>query len=413
MAGKNILILTNHFYPENFRVNDVAFELAKNNFNVTVLTGIPDYPQGRFYEGYGLFKKRKEIVQGVKVIRIPLIPRGKDSLFMLSLNYISYAFCLTIRSFFIALFHKFDSILVHHTSPVFLGVPAVMIKKMQKIKLYFWNLDIWPESVTETTGLKLTLIVKLLNKIVGFIYQNSNKVLISSHAFKQSVMSRGIDEKDIIYFPNWAEDVFMKKEVTDIELSSYGIDQSALKIMYAGNIGEAQDPENILKAIELVSGSEYPVNWLFVGEGRKIELMKRYVDKMNLKQQVYFLGQHPVEKMPSFFQAADVMFLSLKNKKIFTYTAPAKLQAYMASSKPVLAMISGEGADIIRNAVCGLVSEAGDYQALFENTLKFAQMSGIERESMGKNGHDYYKKYFSKEKAMHIITSLVQSTDRD
>jgi glycosyltransferase involved in cell wall biosynthesis len=413
MAGKNILILTNHFYPENFRVNDVAFELAKNNFNVTVLTGIPDYPQGRFYKGYGLFNRRKEIVEGVKVIRIPLIPRGKDSLFMLSLNYISYAFCLTIWSFFIALFQKFDSILVHHTSPVFLGVPAVMIKKMQKIKLYFWNLDIWPESVTETTGLRLTLIVKILNKIVSFIYRNSNKILISSRAFRQSVISRGIDEKDIIYFPNWAEDVFINNELTNIDLSSYGINKSALKIMYAGNIGEAQDPENILKAIELVSRSEYSVNWLFVGEGRKFELMKNSIEKMNLKQQVYFLGQHPVEKMPSFFQAADVMFLSLKNKKIFTYTAPAKLQAYMASSKPVLAMISGEGADIIRNAECGLVGEAGDYQSLFQNSLKFAQMNSQQRETLGKNGHDYYKKYFSKEKAMHIITSLVQLTDRD
>lgn len=413
MAGKNILILTNHFYPENFRVNDVAFELAKNNFNVTVLTGIPDYPQGRFYKGYGLFKKRKEIVQGVKVIRIPLIPRGKDSLFMLSLNYISYAFCLTIWSFFIALFQKYDSILVHHTSPVFLGVPAVMIKKLQKIKLYFWNLDIWPESVTETTGLKLTLIVKLLNKIVSYIYRNSNKILISSRAFKPSIISRGINEKVIIYFPNWAEDVFIKSAVTDIDLSSYGIDKSALRIMYAGNIGEAQDPENILKAIELVSKSEYNINWLFVGEGRKFELMKNSIDKLNLNDKVFFLGQHSVEQMPSFFRAADVMFLSLKAKKIFTYTAPAKLQAYMASSKPVLAMISGEGADIIKYADCGLAGEAGDYQLLFQNTLKFAQMSSQQRETLGKNGHDYYKKYFSKEKAMHIITSLLQFTDRD
>ena len=137
MAGKRILILTNHFYPENFRVNDVAFELAENNFDVTVLTCIPNYPQGRFYKGYGLFKKRKEIVRGVKVIRVPLIPRGKGSLFMLTLNYLSYTFFLLTWTFFIALFRKFDSVLVHHTSPIFLGIPAVMVKKMQKIKTLF------------------------------------------------------------------------------------------------------------------------------------------------------------------------------------------------------------------------------------------------------------------------------------
>ena len=229
MAGKRILILTNHFYPENFRVNDVAFELAAKDFEVTVLTGIPNYPQGRFYEGYGLFKKRKEILSGVKVIRVPLIPRGKGSLFLLSLNYLSYTFCLIIWSFFIALFQKFDSILVHHTSPVFVGIPAVMVKKIQKIKMYFWNLDLWPESVTETTGLKLSLIIKVLDKIVSFIYRNSDKILISSQAFKESITGRGIDEKRIIYFPNWAEDVYLKKEFNEPDLKDYGIDQNFIE----------------------------------------------------------------------------------------------------------------------------------------------------------------------------------------
>ena len=152
MAGKRILIFTNHFYPESFKVNDVAFELAKNNFEVTVLTGIPNYPQGKFHKGYGLLKKRNEIINGVKVIRVPLIPRGKDNLFLLAINYFSYTFFLIIWSFFLALFKRFDFIFVHHTSPIFLGIPAVLVKKMQKIKMYFWNLDLWPESVSETTG---------------------------------------------------------------------------------------------------------------------------------------------------------------------------------------------------------------------------------------------------------------------
>ena len=210
MAGKRILIFTNHFHPENFKVNDVAFDLAKNNFDVTVLTAIPDYPQGKFYKGYGLFKRRKEIIDGVKVIRVPLIPRGKDNLFLLTLNYLSFAFCLTLRSFFISIFNQFDVILVHHTSPVFLGVPAVIVKKLQKIKMYFWNLDLWPESVSETTGFNIGFVMKGLDKIVRFIYKNSDKILISSRAFKGSMTNKGVDEKKIIYFPNWAEDIFLK-----------------------------------------------------------------------------------------------------------------------------------------------------------------------------------------------------------
>jgi glycosyltransferase involved in cell wall biosynthesis len=237
--------------------------------------------------------------------------------------------------------------------------------------------------------------------------------LISSKAFKQSVISRGVYEKNIIYFPNWAEDVFFKKEFNEPDLKDYGIDQTSLKIMFAGNIGAAQDLGNVMKAIEITSRSEYHVSWLFVGDGRKIEWMKSRVSEMNLNTKVFFLGQHPVEQMPSFFRTTDVMLISLKNAKIFTYTAPAKIQTYMASSKPILAMISGEAADIITQAKCGLVSEAGDYQSLFQNTIKFALMSKQERDELGKNGYNFCTKYFSKEKAINIIISLIQFTDRE
>ena len=240
--------------------------------------------------------------------------------------------------------------------------------------------------------------MKVLDKIVSFIYRNSDKILISSKSFTSSVISRGIDEKNIIYFPNWAEDVFLKKEFIEVDLKDYGIDQDSLKIMFAGNIGAAQDLENVMKAIELTSRSEYSVSWLFAGDGRKLEWMKKSVEELNLNKNVFFLGQHPVEQMPSFFHTADVMLISLKNEKIFSYTAPAKIQAYMASSKPILAMISGEGANIINEAKCGFVCDAGDYESLFQNALKFAQMSKNEKEEMGKNGYNYIKTFFQKKK---------------
>jgi glycosyltransferase involved in cell wall biosynthesis len=405
-TGKRILILTNHFYPENFRVNDVAFELAAKNFEVTVLTGIPDYPQGSFYKGYGLFKKRKEIIRGVKVIRVPLIPRGKDNLFMLSLNYLSYTFFLLIWSFFISLFKHFDLVFVHHTSPVFLGLSAVLVKKIQKIKLYFWNLDLWPESVSETTGFKLSFIINGLEKIVQFIYRNSDKILISSRAFRQSIISKGVGDDKLIYFPNWAEDLFLKNEISNVDLTDYIIDKDSLKIMFAGNIGAAQDMENVMSAIEITSKEKYPISWIFVGEGRRIEWMKNQVSNLQLKN-VFFLGQHPVELMPSYFKFADVMLISLMNEKIFSLTAPAKIQAYMASSKPILAMISGEGAKIIDEAKCGLVSDAGDVSSLAKNAIKFTQSSFQQREEMGKNGFNYYQNYFSKEKAFNTLLDLI------
>lgn len=406
MAGKRILIFTNHFYPESFKVNDVAFDLAKNNFEVTVLTAIPDYPQGKFYKGYGFFKRRKEIINSVKVIRIPLIPRGKNNLFLLSLNYFSYAFFLIIWSFFISLFNRFDLILVHHTSPIFLGIPAVLVKRMQKIKMFFWNLDLWPESVSETTGFNIKFIMKWLEKIVRFIYFNSDIILISSRAFKQSITAKGIDESKIYYFPNWAEDVFSEGNIGRKDLTDYGINRESFKIMFAGNIGEAQDMDNVMKTIELTSRTQANINWIFIGEGRKTNWMRERVENLNLEKSVFFLGQFPIEQMPLFFNEADAMLLTLKDRKIFSYTAPAKIQAYMASSKPILAMINGEGADIIEEANCGVVCNAGDYEALASNVIKFASHTETQRLEMGKNGYDYYNKFFSKKKAIDSLIFL-------
>ncbi|MDP2362205.1 MAG: glycosyltransferase family 4 protein, partial [Ignavibacteria bacterium] len=356
---------------------------------------------------YGLIKKRKETINGVRVIRVPLIPRGKDNLLLLAINYFSYTFFLILWSFFLALFNRFDFIFVHHTSPIFLGIPAVLVKRMQKIKMYFWNLDLWPESVSETTGFNNHLIMKGLDKIVRLIYHNSDKILIGSNAFKGSIMSKGVDENKFIYFPNWAEDVFLTQEFNRVDLTEYKIDNDSLKIMFAGNIGVAQDMENVMAAIEITSKDNSPISWIFIGEGRKTDWMKGRVRDLHLEKFVLFLGQFPMEQMPSFFNLADVMMVTLKDKKIFSYTAPAKIQAYMASSKPILAMINGEGANIINDADCGIVCNAGDYESLAMNVLKFAKISEQERMEMGKNGYNFYNKFFSKQKAMDSLINML------
>lgn len=409
MAGKRILIFTNHFFPENFRVNDVAFELAKQEYQVTVFTGIPNYPQGKFYDGYGFLKRRKEILNDVNVIRIPLLPRGSNSLIKLSLNYISYAFFLTIYSIFISFAQKFDVILVHHTSPIFLGIPAVIVKKLQKIKLIFWNLDLWPESVTETTGLKLNFIIKIVEKIVRFIYRNSDEILISSKQFRQSLVNKGVENNKIHYFPNWAEDIFIRNDQKSVDITQYNIPKDCLKIMFAGNIGAAQDMESVLHAVEISSKFDLKICWIFIGEGRKSDWMKNETQKLGLENRVFFLGQHPVEMMPSFFKAADVMLVSLKGRPIFSLTAPAKIQAYMASSKPILAMMNGEGVDIINEANCGLTCDAGDSVALAENAIKFARMDKYQRELIGKNGLIFYNNYFAKTNMLGQLVNFIEN----
>lgn len=145
---KKLLLIFPHFHPNDFKCNDVAFELARQGHDVTVLTDIPNYPKGRFFDGYGYFRKRREVINGVKVIRTAVIPRGNGGAVMLALNYLSYAFTACLRAIFMGLFSRWDVILVHQLSPVTVGLPAVVIKKMQKkARLLFWVLDLWPESL--------------------------------------------------------------------------------------------------------------------------------------------------------------------------------------------------------------------------------------------------------------------------
>jgi glycosyltransferase involved in cell wall biosynthesis len=407
MARERILIFTNHFFPENFKVNDIAFALQKANYDVTVLTGIPNYPKGKIYKGYGIFRRSRELVNGVKVIRVPLISRGDGKGIRLIINYFSYWFFLMIWSFFIAISKRYDKILVHHTSPIFIGIPAVLFKKLQRIPLYFWNLDLWPESIIAASAFRNKTVLKSLNKLVKWIYRNCTRILISSEGFKASIVSKGIIPENIIYFPNWAEDIFTEnKTLREVNIGA-NIPADALKIMFAGNIGEAQDMENVFKAIQLSQQQQINIYWIFIGDGRKRNWIESQVSIANLSNKVIFMGNHSIEMMPSFFEKADIMLVSLKDEPVFSTTVPAKLQAYMASHKPILAMLNGEGARIVEEAGCGFSSNSNDFAGLLSNAEKFIRMSVAERIAMGDNGYNYYEKMFSFNAAISKLKSTL------
>ena len=186
-----ILIATQFFHPENFKSSDVAFELAKRGHIVSVLTNIPNYPQGKFYKGYGLFKRRIETVNGVKIYRTLVVPRGNGGGIMLALNYFSWAFIASIWAVFLSIFHRYDAIIVHETSPITQGFPALVVKWMQRIPLYFWVLDLWPESLQSAGNINNRHILGFFTKVTQFIYNHSTKILMSSKGFRQSILEKG------------------------------------------------------------------------------------------------------------------------------------------------------------------------------------------------------------------------------
>ena len=381
-----ILIVTQYYFPESFKSNDLSFELQKRGHEVTVLTGLPNYPEGKMYDGYGVFKNRKQEINGVKVIRSLLLLRGKGGGIRLFLNYFSFAFFASIKAFFLNFGNKYDAVIVHEPSPITQFYPALLLKKLQNAPVYFWVMDLWPESLEIAGGVKNKFILNFFKKMVITFYKNSEKILITSKGFKNSIVEKGDFENKLEYFPNWAEDSISEGDqnfpVPDLPVG--------FKVMFAENVGEAQDMESIMNsALALKDHSE--IKFIIVGDGRKMPFVQDFIEKNNLQKTVFTVGRFPVEAMASFFAKADVMLVSLKDDKIFNLTVPAKVQAYMSASKPIVAMLNGEGAEIIEEAKCGLAAPAGDSNKLAETILKMASLPKEELLQMGENSRNFFQ----------------------
>lgn len=398
--NRKILLISPHFYPEDFKCNEVAFELAKRGYSVTALSDIPNYPQGKFYKGYGFLRRRREVVNGVKIIRTAMIPRGSGSGFRLALNYLSFAFTACIRAFFMALFRKYDTIIVHQLSPITVGLPAIIIKKLRpKTKLLFWVLDLWPESLEVAGGISNKTILGFFERIAKCCYKNSDRILMSSKGFKESICAKGDFESKLEYFPNWADGELNSQ--SDYKLPSL---PEGFKIMFAGNVGEAQDFEHTLEAFKILYEQGISnIHFIIVGDGRKKPWVEKYIVDNGLQNIVHCVGRHPLNSMGLFFAQADVLYFALKDSLIFNLTCPAKVQAYMSAGKPVLAMINGEGANVMREALCGLSVGAGDSAALASLIVKMSKFGNEELAEMGKRGKEFCETNFSFEKNMQNL----------
>jgi len=387
-----ILLVTQYFWPENFRINDLAIYLQQRGHQVTVLTGIPNYPSGHFFNGYGFFKKTTEQWHGVKIMRAPLIARGKSGGLRLALNYLSFAI---FASFFglVRVSKDFDIIFVHEPSPITVGFPAIVMKKLTGAPILFWVLDLWPESVSATGAVSQQWIIALLRRVTRWIYSKCDLVLLQSMGFIKHTKEMGVLNGQVRYFPSWAEELYRPIEPT------YEAKQSMPEgfcVVFAGNVGVAQDFGTILRAAEILK-NDLRIKWVIIGDGRMLPWVRKEVLERGLEQSVHLLGRHPVEKMPKYFSVADVLLVSLKKDPIFSITIPGKIQSYLACGKPVIAMLDGEGARIIREANAGVACPAEDVQALVQAVVELSRLERKDLEVMGKNARQYYETHFDRE----------------
>lgn len=395
-----ILLVAQNFYPEDFKSNDIAFELPKYGHEVDVLTGIPNYPEGKFYKGYNWFKRKKEKVVGVNVMRVLILPRGKSKV-GLAINYLSFCFFASIRAFFIGLLNRYDCVIVHQTSPVIQAYPGIVVKKMQNIPLYMWVLDIWPDSMISGSGIHDKRIIAAVDHLVKNIYRQCNKILISSMGFAELIASKDINADRLIYFPNWSDDVLNMPKIKIPDLPSGFI------IMMAGNLGGAQRLESVMKVVMEIRDYE-EVKWILVGDGSKKNVVEEFIKEHHLENTVYAVGRFPFEAMPSFYSAADAMLLSLKAEFAHLRAViPARLISYLSAARPVLAMADGAVAELIRESDCGFAVPADDYKGLAEIIKSQVLTNKKSFEMKGANGRAYFEKYFTKESCVSHLNDII------
>ena len=391
-----VLIVTQYYWPEQFRITDLAEGMASRGHEVTVLTGSPNYPGGRIFSGYGYFND-EEAHNRVRILRIPLIPRGSGSPVHLALNYLSFLVSglllgpLKCRG-------AFDVLFVCQLSPVTVALPAILLRYFKSIPIIMWVLDLWPESISAAGGIGESWLYRRVDDLVRFIYRHCDRILYTSKGFASSIQSRGVTPARLGYVPNWVEPVENDSLPITIQLPV------GFRVLFAGNIGEAQDFGTILEAAERLQ--HHPkIQWIILGEGRQLAWVKEQVLARGLSQCFHLLGRFPADTMSAFFEAADALLVTLKRDPAFALTVPGKIPSYMSCGRPILAAIDGEGAQVIQEAGAGFAVPSGDAEGLARIVLELSLMPLDSRAALGRSAKVFCEAHFDRE-------TLFQELDR-
>ena len=381
------LIISQYFWPENFKINEIVTKLSHHN-SVDVITSYPNYPNGKIFEKFQNNRKKYNNFFGTKIYRVPQISRGDGSKFRILINYLSFLLSLTILSpkFF---FKNYDRIFVFAPSPVLVGLVGIIIAKFNNAKSYIWILDLWPEILFELKIIKSQFVSNFLNFVINLMYKKFDIILVQSKSFKNIIARKIKNKKKIIYFPSWSDDISFKKKKFKIN--------NNLNILFTGNLGTAQNLEITIEVSKMLLKNKIKnFKWILVGDGRYKKELINLVKNNKLNKYYSFHKHQKLSNLKNFYKKSNICFISLKKGKVLNSTIPAKLQTYMSIGMPIIGSISGETFELIKKSRCGLVSNSGNKFELFKNIKKILNMSISKLELMGKNGNKYYYNNFNK-----------------
>lgn len=363
---KHILVVSQYFYPEQFRINDICKEWVKRGYKITVLTGIPNYPIGKFFKGYGLFKRRKEVIGGINIIRIPIIPRGKNPIGLIC-NYYSFVFSGFIWRQFTKI--QVDEVFIFEVSPMTQARVGTGYARKRHIPCLLYVQDLWPENIIAVTGLSNKYVINYIDRMVDKIYKDCDHIFATSKSFVDAICERKVKvpREKVHFWPQYAEEIYkpVDKDTAQKEAIKFGIpNDDTFKVIFTGNVGTAQGLDILPEAAKRIKNEN--IVFVIVGEGRHLSDLKKLISENEVEDKFIFIDRQPAENISNLLCASDVAFLSFADNELWAKTIPAKLQTYIACGMPVLASASGETKRIIEEGKLGICTEIGNVQGLID-----------------------------------------------
>jgi glycosyltransferase involved in cell wall biosynthesis len=395
-AAPSVLVLSQHYWPESFRINEVAQSLLQAGCEICALTGQPNYPDGEIFPGYrALAWGEQRHPSGYTIYRVPLVPRGTSGARRLVLNYLSFIASGCLLAPWLLRHRRLDVVFVYGTSPILQGIVGMVLKRTHRAKLVTWVQDQWPQSLEATGYVRNRHALSAVRAVVRWIYKHNDLLLTQSPAFLTPVRALA-GATPVEVHPNPGELAFEQappaQAMGDAGANALHLRADCFNVVFAGNLGQAQALDTILEAAERLREQTH-IRFVLVGSGARSAWLTEQVVSRGLGQ-VELPGRFGPEQMPGLFAQASALLVTLVRGEAMSQTIPSKVQAYLAAGRPIVASLDGEGARVVQESRAGLCSPAEDGEALAHTVLRLSRLDTASRAEMGQAGRAYYAEHF-------------------
>lgn len=382
-----VLVVSQYFWPENFLINDIVEDLQEIGCDITVLTGQPNYPEGRTFLGYSAFNLGRSPSPGqYDLLRVPVAPRGTGALLRV-VNYLSFVVSAAIFGLYLLRGRRFDVVFVYAVSPILQALPAILLARVKRAALVVWVQDLWPDSLKSTGYVTNERILRWVGGVTRYIYRRCDLILAQSIGFVARIRELAASSVAVKVHYNPGQRQLSTAPASDAPKLPEGF-----SVVFAGNLGVAQSLQTILDAAELVADTE--CQFVMVGSGSRSEWLAEEIVRRNLSN-VHVLGRFPSQSMPAIYGQAAALLVTLARSDNLALTIPSKIPAYFAAGRPIIACLDGEAAEMIKNSGAGVAVPAEDAAALADAIGHLMRLPLEARSKMGQAGQSHYQELFA------------------